>query len=116
MYCKYCGNQIDDDSVFCLKCGKQVEQAQKVSEATDIPENEGHSLPWYVVEEPELTPEVESETGSTGVLFSFFFPFVGIILYLYNWKRVKDPENYLLASALGFALEVFVAIFMRLFL
>lgn len=26
MYCKYCGSQIDDDSVFCTKCGKPVNQ------------------------------------------------------------------------------------------
>ena len=24
MFCKYCGNQMDDDSVFCAKCGKKV--------------------------------------------------------------------------------------------
>lgn len=24
MFCKYCGNQMDDDSVFCNKCGKKV--------------------------------------------------------------------------------------------
>lgn len=24
MFCKYCGNEITDDSVFCYKCGKKV--------------------------------------------------------------------------------------------
>ena len=24
MYCKYCGEQIPDDSVICFKCGRQV--------------------------------------------------------------------------------------------
>lgn len=24
MYCKYCGNKIDDDSIFCSHCGKKV--------------------------------------------------------------------------------------------
>ena len=24
MYCKYCGSQIPDDSVYCIKCGKQI--------------------------------------------------------------------------------------------
>ena len=27
MYCKYCGSQIADDSVFCAKCGKLVAEA-----------------------------------------------------------------------------------------
>ena len=24
MYCKYCGSKIDDDAVFCSKCGKKL--------------------------------------------------------------------------------------------
>ena len=28
MYCKYCGAQIDDDSVICPNCGKQVGSTQ----------------------------------------------------------------------------------------
>ena len=24
MFCKFCGNQIDDDAVFCSKCGKNL--------------------------------------------------------------------------------------------
>lgn len=25
MFCKYCGNQIDEDVIICPKCGKQVQ-------------------------------------------------------------------------------------------
>lgn len=28
MYCKYCGSQISDDSVFCSKCGKSQSSAK----------------------------------------------------------------------------------------
>ena len=24
MFCKYCGKEIDDDALFCAKCGKQI--------------------------------------------------------------------------------------------
>lgn len=40
MFCKYCGNQIDDDAVFCSSCGKKVadanaqENEQTVNETT----------------------------------------------------------------------------------
>lgn len=27
MYCKFCGQQIEDDAAFCSKCGKSVNQA-----------------------------------------------------------------------------------------
>lgn len=25
MYCKYCGRQIDDDSIYCRHCGRMIE-------------------------------------------------------------------------------------------
>ncbi len=31
MYCKYCGNQIDDNSKFCKFCGKKLVETQKVN-------------------------------------------------------------------------------------
>ena len=24
MYCKFCGNSLDDDSIFCSNCGKKI--------------------------------------------------------------------------------------------
>lgn len=38
MYCKHCGTQIDDDSIYCNKCGKQQnkeEQNEKSSNKND---------------------------------------------------------------------------------
>lgn len=32
MYCKHCGSQISDDSVFCQKCGKAQASAKTESE------------------------------------------------------------------------------------
>lgn len=29
MYCENCGNKVDDDAVFCTKCGKQFSQKNK---------------------------------------------------------------------------------------
>ncbi|MCL2475473.1 MAG: zinc-ribbon domain-containing protein [Chloroflexi bacterium] len=42
MYCKYCGNKINDDAVICLSCGRQVallkhEESNKTA-ADTIPE------------------------------------------------------------------------------
>ena len=34
MFCKHCGNQIDDNAQFCSKCGKQVQE--KATEKTKI--------------------------------------------------------------------------------
>ena len=37
MLCTNCGNQIDDDAVFCTKCGKKQDQ----TEATVMPDDKG---------------------------------------------------------------------------
>ena len=29
MYCRFCGKQIDDDSVFCVHCGKKLTETNK---------------------------------------------------------------------------------------
>ncbi len=39
MYCKHCGNQIADDSVFCSKCGKLVIEANHQPSQTDTTNN-----------------------------------------------------------------------------
>lgn len=28
MYCKHCGNEIDEDVIICPKCGKQVQEVK----------------------------------------------------------------------------------------
>lgn len=44
MYCKYCGNKIDPDSVFCCFCGKQLFEETKntvlESDRTNVLEEE----------------------------------------------------------------------------
>ena len=34
MFCKYCGNQMDEDAVFCSKCGKNVGNQPALSQTT----------------------------------------------------------------------------------
>lgn len=56
MFCKKCGAAIDDDAVVCPKCGVSVGYSPKAA-ADDAP-NTGFSV------------------------LSFFFPIIGLILYL----------------------------------
>lgn len=37
MFCKFCGNQLSDDAIFCPKCGKQVERESAPSAAAEEP-------------------------------------------------------------------------------
>lgn len=35
MFCKFCGNIIDDDALFCAKCGKKQENTEKEEDAKE---------------------------------------------------------------------------------
>lgn len=49
MFCKYCGKEINNDSVFCRYCGRQVDESIKISE---IKSN---------IDESQLLPTVPAE-------------------------------------------------------
>lgn len=59
-FCSHCGAQIEDDAVVCVKCGCSVAGPKSAPKEEDGP-NKGFSA------------------------LSFFFPLVGLILYLV-WK------------------------------
>ena len=69
-YCSNCGNELKDGADVCLNCGKST---IKKSSSTSV------------------------DTGSAGwSLLGFFFPLIGLILYLL-WKT-DQPRN---SSAAG---------------
>lgn len=60
MFCKYCGKEVEPDAVICIHCGRSLE-----------------------------TRPVSTDTGSIGWgVLGFFFPIIGLILYLV-WKDEK---------------------------
>ncbi len=60
-YCSKCGKEINDDAVVCVYCGRQVEGARAEVQKPDAP-NMGFAV------------------------LGFFFPLIGLILYL-CWKN-----------------------------
>lgn len=57
MFCKNCGAEIDDNAVICPKCGVSVKENKPAASSTDAP-NMGFAV------------------------LGFFFPLIGLILYL----------------------------------
>ena len=71
MYCKNCGNKLNENDKFCPSCGKQVNESQN-----PVPTNN------YQV----------YDSGSFGwALLGFFIPIVGIILY-FCWNNTKPKS------------------------
>ncbi|MHC1723713.1 MAG: hypothetical protein AB9836_10995 [Aminipila sp.] len=75
MYCQKCGKEIHDETIVCVGCGCPVKPLASQSNVIDEP--------------------------STGLnILSFFFPVVGLILYLVFMdktpKRAKKIGNFAL--------------------
>lgn len=93
MYCKNCGTEIPEDAAVCTSCGAQTKPLE----------------PTYV------RPTVE-DVPSTGLnILSFFFPVVGLILYLVYMDttpiRAKKIGKFaIIGAAIGVCLGILFAI------
>ncbi len=72
-FCSKCGTQMNDDAKFCSNCGTAVNEAP--------------------VQQPVYsTPSNPQDSGSFGwAVLCFFFPIVGLILFLV-WKDEKPKS------------------------
>lgn len=68
MFCKYCGNQIDDDAVFCSSCGKKVADANVKVNAQSVAQNAQETSQNATVSEtvsPSATENIAQGTPGT---------------------------------------------------
>ena len=79
-YCKFCGKELEDDAVFCSKCGAHVE-AEQYQSTNDF---------------QSIIPKIEDSGHIAWGLLGFLVPIVGLILFLI-WKDEK-PKTSLMAG------------------
>ena len=86
MFCKKCGKEIMDDAVLCVHCGCSTQE--------------------------NANPIASSDAPSTGMaVLGFFFPLIGLIIYLIN----KDNKPMMAKSAgkgalIGFVVSIVFSI------
>jgi len=76
-FCSYCGNQIEESTIFCPNCGAKVETQSSNSENGEV----------YTGDVTVENEAVNKRSTPIAVL-SFFFPLVGLILWAV-WKETK---------------------------
>lgn len=83
MYCKYCGQPIDDNADFCISCGRRLDDGA-----------------------------VKNDKSSFGfALLGFLLPLVGLILYfVYDDKRPKRAKSVGKGALIGVITRVVLAI------
>lgn len=111
MFCRYCGKEIADDAVFCQHCGKRQQQETYSADGQNTQNNAQSAEGAYGQDgrnpnahngasgqgydpygpnggyygRPPYYPEPDIPSFGWGVL-GFFFPLVGLILYLV-WQQ-----------------------------
>lgn len=108
MFCKNCGQPLEDGALFCANCNAPVEgfSAGNAAQPQTPPVNAGNpysaqpQAPYGAPQQPygyPGQPMVSQEPASMGLrVLCWFFPIVGIILYF-----VKKDEKPVYAKQCG---------------
>ncbi len=80
MYCRNCGNKLEEGTQFCPYCGTPVDPQVGTS--------------YYNASQVEDRPSI----GLT--ILSFLFPFIGIIYYVVKHKDVPEKAKACLIASL----------------
>lgn len=84
MNCKNCGKEYPDGTKFCDQCGTKLEEVEQKEEAKQEIKEEPKQ------ENTQVQNNQDSGSIGWGVL-GFFFPIVGLILYIL-WKNEKPKS------------------------
>ena len=101
-FCMECGNQLANNAKFCRNCGNVVVQDGSVKNRTSFNKPAVSGFAGGTARKAEVIPApsgagFETDAPSTGyAALGFFFPLVGLILYLI-WKA-SFPQR---ASSIG---------------
>lgn len=90
MYCRYCGKELpDDDAAFCPYCGQKAKQEAGEPFADYANKGDGSAYGGHSssagpnpTPPPYARPRPDDAPNAGWAVLGFFFPIVGLILYL----------------------------------
>lgn len=88
-YCNQCGSQLDDNAIICIHCGAQANGSTFKGRANNNPYG-GYGNP-YGSTPYESYPVIDEKESFGLSVLSFFFWYVGIILWL-TMRRTRPGK------------------------
>ena len=124
MICKKCGKDFVDSSKFCPYCGTPNNlrnEPQAPQQPEYIPpvsyQQPAREQPVYPQTPAPVAPQAEVQSNPYDIpsillsIFSFFDPFLGLVLFLsWNKEYPKRAKSVGIAALVGFILKFIVAI------
>lgn len=109
MFCKYCGNQIDNDSLFCTICGGKLNGRKTLEKETDkqIKSVKEHSRNSNVLK--EISAQNPNLTKGIKIILFLFFSFLVTGLFL----TIKNSTNIPVLWFIPFAVVLIYQIMFR---
>jgi hypothetical protein len=109
MYCRKCGKPINDDDLFCSHCGEPVRRQNYFQQNYYYPQ-QNYYYPQPTANKPQDKPSAVCD------VLAFFFPLIGLILYLvwFNSYPVRAKEIGMWALA-GEVVSIALALFIPFF-
>ena len=118
MYCPSCGKRINAAYTFCPFCGSKTDQVGS-SGSTHSVYTSGHvkNDQQYQYYDQPLDRQLTNDTGSIGWgVLGFFFPLVGLILFLvWNSEKPKNAKSAGMGALINLVMSVGFAIIISLF-
>lgn len=93
MFCKYCGNEIQQGSAFCRYCGNATEKPAQSADPFDTPPTSYTSTPNTAPESVSAPLPKTNGMATAGFALSFFIPIVGLICSILGLKKSNECDG-----------------------
>lgn len=99
MYCKYCGQEINDEADVCIHCGRSTGN-KPVQQANN-----------YAKQEETSQPDSTRDKTGVGFLLSFFLGLIGLIIGVCMYPTATEERSTCMKGCvIGFIINIILTV------